>query len=261
SDGAGIIEAVGEGVDPSRIGQRVWLWNGQWQRAFGTAAEFIILPEMQAVALPDEIDFQTGATLGIPVLTAAQTVLGGGPVREKTLLISGGAGAVGRNAVQLARWSGARVLATASPKAHKNVLASGAEAVFDYRDAHLVAKIREMAPDGVDRAIEVEFGENAALLADVMKPLGTIATYGSGKNMAPELPFGPFLFKALKIDVTLIYLLELSERQSAINTVNTALIEGALRPQIDTVLSLEEGAQAHELVMQSGREGAVLLEI
>ncbi|MEM9845169.1 MAG: alcohol dehydrogenase catalytic domain-containing protein, partial [Pseudomonadota bacterium] len=109
SDGAGVIEAVGRGVDSGRIGEKVWLWNGQWQRAFGTAAEYIALPAHQAVPLPDAVTLQTGATLGIPALTAAHTVFGGGPVKDKTLLVSGGAGAVGRNAVQLARWGGATV--------------------------------------------------------------------------------------------------------------------------------------------------------
>lgn len=261
SDGAGMIEAVGADVDSGRIGERVWLWNGQWQRAFGTAAEYIALPSEQAVPLPDSVPLETGATLGIPALTAAQTVFGGGSVQGKTLLVSGGAGAVGRNAVQLARWGGATVLATSSAKSFDAVRAAGAHSVFDYSDPQLSEKIRHAAPDGIDRAIEVEFGQNAAMLAEVMRPLGTIATYGSGKDMTPFLPFGPYLFKALKIDITLIYLLPWPERQAAIAMLHDALTEGALQPQIQDVLPLEEGAKAHDLVMQSGRAGAVLLEL
>ena len=261
SDGAGVIEVVGRGVDSGRIGEKVWLWNGQWQRAFGTAAEYIALPAHQAVPLPDAVTLQTGATLGIPALTAAHTVFGGGPVKDKTLLVSGGAGAVGRNAVQLARWGGATVIATASAQSRHSVEKAGAHAVFDYSDPDLSARIRQAAPEGIDRAIEVEFGANATLLADVMRPLGTIATYGSGKDMTPTLPFGSYLFKALKIDITLIYLLPLPERQAAIEKLHEALNEGALQPQIQDVLPLDEGARAHDLVMRPGRAGAVLLEL
>lgn len=261
SDGSGVIEAVGENVNASRIGEKVWLWNGQWQRAFGTAAEYISLPEAQAVPIPADISMDIGATLGIPALTAAHTVFGGGQVEGRTLLISGGAGSVGRNAVQLARWGGATVLATASAASHDKVLEAGAHAVFNYRDPQLAEKISGAAPDGIDRAIEVEFGQNADLLAEVMKPHGTIATYGSGKDMTPVLPFGPYMFKALNIDITLIYLLPLKERQAAIATLHKALIEGALQPQIQDILPLESGAKAHDLVMQAGRTGAVLLEL
>ena len=169
SDGAGVIEAVGEGVDTARVGQRVWIWNGQWQRASGTAAEYISLPADQAVPLPDEITFETGATLGIPGLTAAQTVFGDGDVAGKTLLISGGAGAVGYNAVQLAKSGGATVISTCSANAKDRVYAAGADHVFEYSDADLAPKIIEATEGkGIDRAVEVEFGANAALLAEVM---------------------------------------------------------------------------------------------
>jgi len=260
SDGSGMIEAVGDGVSDGRIGERVWIWNGQWQRAFGTAAEFIALPSEQAVPLPDGIALETGATLGIPGLTACHTVFGGGDVAGQTLLISGGAGAVGHNAVQLAKWGGAKVIATASKGAADYVKAAGADVVLDYADPDLTGKILE-ASGGIDRAIEVEFGENATLLAEVMKPLGTIAAYGSGKDMTPELPFGPYLFKALKIDITLIYILPAPERKTAIERLHTALKAGALTPSIDTTYPLADCAAAHDRAMQPGRRGAVLLQI
>lgn len=262
SDGAGVIEAVGEGVDAHRIGQQVWIWNGQWKRAFGTAAEAIALPQDQAVPLPEGIDLETGATLGIPGLTACQTVFGGGPVDGQTLLISGGAGAVGHNAVQLARWGGARVIATASPDAAGRVRDAGADHVFDYRDPALGEQIMEASGGrGVDRAIEVEFGQNAALLAEVMAPLGTIAAYGSGKDMTPTLPFGPFLFKALKIDITLIYILPDAAREAAIAKLHAALSDGALKPAIAARYPLADCAAAQDAVMTPGRAGAVLLDI
>jgi NADPH2:quinone reductase len=262
SDGSGVIEAVGDGVDPARAGERVWLWNGQWQRPFGTAAGYIALPAQQAVALPPKVSLEVGATLGIPGLTAAQTVFGGGDVSGRTLLVSGGAGAVGHNAVQLARWGGARVIATASAGAAARVRAAGAEAVFDYADPDLSDKITEATGGaGIDRAIEVEFGRNAGLLAEVMAPLGTVAAYGSAKDMTPELPFGPFLFKALKIDITLIYILPEAPRRAAIDHLHAALADGALAPEISARYPLEACADAQDAVLTPGRAGAVLLEI
>ncbi|MGK8232850.1 NADPH:quinone reductase [Roseovarius sp. MS2] len=262
SDGAGVVAAVGEGVNPGRIGQRVWVWNGQWQRSHGTAAEFIALPAVQAVPLPDEVSFEVGATLGIPGLTAVQTVFGGGDVAGQTILISGGAGAVGHMAVQLARAAGAQVIATCSAPAMERVRAAGAHHVFDYADPDLAAQIMAATGGrGISRAIEVEFGQNAALLAEVMAPNGTIAAYGSGKDMGPTLPFGPYLFKALKIDITLIYILPWPAREAAIARLHAALEAGTLCPEIAMRLPLTDCAKAHEAVMTPGRAGAVLLDI
>ncbi|MEL7279122.1 MAG: NADPH:quinone reductase [Pseudomonadota bacterium] len=260
SDGAGRIEAVGDGVDAARVGERAWVFNGQWQRAFGTAAEKITLPSDQAVALPDAVSEEIGATLGIPGLTAAQTVFGGGEVAGQTLLISGGAGAVGHNAVQLAAWGGAKVIATCSGSAMDEVSAAGADHVFDYADADLAEKITEATGgDGIDRAVEVEFGQNAEVLTQVMRPLGTIATYGSGKDMTPAMPFGPMMFKALKIDITLIYILPPAPRAAAIARLHEALTAGGLKPRIDRVFDFEDCASAQDAVMTPGRKGAVLL--
>ena len=262
SDGAGVIEAVGDGVDPARVGQRVWIWNGQWQRPFGTGAEFIALPEKQAVPLPDGVSLETGATLGIPGLTAAQTVFGGGDVAGKTLLVSGGAGAVGHNAVQLAKAGGATVIATCAERATARVSDAGADHVFDYAGPDLAAQITEVTGgQGIDRAIEVEFGANAALLAEIMAPNGTIAAYGSFIDMTPELPFGPYLFKALKIDITLIYILPDAARNAAITRLDDALSNGDLTPAIHAKYTLAECAKAHDAVMTPGRAGAVLLGI
>ncbi|MFD1157269.1 NADPH:quinone reductase [Roseovarius aestuarii] len=262
SDGAGVIETVGDGVDATRIGQRVWIWNGQWQRAFGTAAEYIALPAAQAIPLPDGISFDIGATLGIPGLTAAHTVFGGGDVAGQTMLISGGAGAVGHNAVQLAKSGGATVIATCSDQAAQRVRDAGADHVFNYADPDLAAQITDATSGaGINRAVEVEFGVNAALLAEVMAPNGTIAAYGSFIDMTPELPFGPYLFKALKIDITLIYILPEPKRDAAITRLHAALKDGALTPAIHTTYPLVDCADAHEAVMSAGRAGAVLLDL
>jgi len=261
SDGAGVIEATGDGIDPKRVGERVWIWNGQWQRPFGTAAEYIALPAAQAVPLPEGTGLDAGACLGIPGLTAAHAVFGGGDVSGSTVLVSGGAGAVGHNAVQLARWGGARVIATASAAATERVRAAGADRVFDYANPDLAARITDATGGaGIDRAAEVEFGRNAALLAEVMTPLGTIAAYGSGLDMTPELPFGPFLFKALTIDISLIYILPDAARRAAIGRLHEALAQGALEPAIHARYPLGDCAPAQDAVMTPGRAGSVLLE-
>ena len=261
SDGSGVITAVGAGVDPARVGQRVWIWNGQWGRALGTMAEFIAIPSAQAVHLPDEISLQAGATFGIPGLTAAQCVLGGDDIKGQTVLVSGGAGAVGHFAVQIAKWAGAQVIATASLKNWDHVRAAGADHVLDYNSAELIEEIKALCPNGVDRSIELEFGANISLLAKVMRPLGTIAAYGSAIDLNPEIPFGPLLFKALKIDISLIYILDDAPRNNAINNLHQAFADGALIPSIDEVYDFEACIQAHEKVEQAGRRGASLIKL
>ncbi|WP_299351650.1 NADPH:quinone reductase [uncultured Shimia sp.] len=260
SDGAGVIEAVGEGVDTARLGERVWIWNGQWQRPFGTCAEYIALPAEQAVRLPDAVSLETGAVLGIPGLTAAQVVFGAGSVAGKTLLISGGGGTVGYLAVQLAHWAGARVIATGSPRDFDRIKAAGANVVLDYRAEDLAAQIIA-ANDGalVDMGVEVEFGLNIGLMADVMRPNGRVAVYGSGLDMTPTIAFGPILFKALTLDVVLIYIQEDADREMCIDKLHAALAEGGLSIPIAEVYGVSDTAQAHDAVARGGREGAVLV--
>jgi NADPH2:quinone reductase len=259
SDGAGVIEAVGAGVDPARVGSRVWIWNGQWQRPFGTCAEYIALPSAQAVTLPDAVSLEVGAVLGIPGLTAAQTVFGSGDVTGQTVLVSGGGGAVGSLAVQLAAWGGATVIATCGARDMDRVRAAGARQVFDYASPTLAEDILAASGGGVDRAIEVELGPNLPLLTEVMSPLGTIAAYGSAKDMAPAMPFGPMLFKALKLDITLIYILPQAARDAAITRLHAALVAGALTLEPPHIFAPQEAGAAHALVEAGGRKGAVLV--
>ncbi|WP_107497543.1 NADPH:quinone reductase [Thalassobius sp. I31.1] len=261
SDGAGVIEAVGEGVDAARIGQRVWVWNGQWQRAFGTAADYITLPTEQAVELSDHISFEEGAILGIPGLTAVHAVLGGGSVAGKIVLISGGAGTVGRIAVQVAKASGAWVLTTARPAAHEDLKALGAE-VFDY-SAHDLAEQILAVTDGVpvDRIVEVEFGKNVETNAQVIAERGTIAAFGSALDMAPVMPFYPLMFKAVNIDLVLVYLLAAAERQAAITNLTDLLERKALDLRIADVIPLEDCARGHDLIASGARAGSVVLTI
>lgn len=261
SDGAGVIEAVGAGVAADRVGHRVWIWNGQWQRPFGTAATHICLPADQAVALPDSVSLETGAQLGIPGLTACHAVFGGGDVTGKSVLIQGGAGTVGLLAVQLAKWGGARVIATARGDGIAAAWDAGADVVLDYTHDTLGAAI--LAANGdtpVDRIIEVEFGINASVDAEVIAPNGTIAVYGSAKDMAPTLPFGPLLFKAVTIDVILIYLLPMPLRAQIIARLHDALEQGALTCPVAQTFALRDCAAAHRAVEAGTRAGAILVD-
>lgn len=260
SDGAGVIAAVGEGVSSDRIGQRVWLWNGQWRRALGTAASRIVLPGQQAVPLPARVSLQTGACLGIPGLTACHTVFGGGPVDGATLLVQGGAGTVGFLAVQLARWGGARVIATARGDGLARAAEAGATQVLDYRDPDLAEQI--LAANGgrpVDRIVEVEFGANLATDTAVIAENGTIAAYGSARVMTPELPFYPLMFKAVNLDLVLVYLLDRARRDAAIARLDAALVQDALDCPIQEIHDLADCARAHQAVEAGARSGAVLV--
>ena len=261
SDGSGVIEDVGSELDKSLIGKRVWVRNGQWKRPFGTAAEYITIALENLIEMPSEMSFKDGATMGIPGLTAAYGIFGSGEVSGKTLLISGGMGAVGHLAVQLAKWGGAKVIATGSKSSCKTILNLGADYFFDYSSDKLASQIKEVAPEGIDRVVEVEFGINLNWLHEVLKPNGTLAVYGSAKEMNPIIPFGLYLFKAIKIDIFLIYILPPKEREIAINYLHLAYRQKALVPRIDSIYRLEDCDQAQERTLTKGRKGAVLLKI
>ncbi len=263
SDGAGVIEAVGEGVDTARVGQRVWVWNGQWQRAFGTAAEYIAVPSLQAVPLPDVTSFEEGAILGIPGMTAVQSVLGGGDVRGKTVLVSGGAGTVGNLAVQVAAASGARVFATARGEAGiAAAKVAGAEQVFDYSASDLAEQVLD-ATDGdlIDRIVEVEFGANAETNTKLIAERGTIAAYGSAKDMSPVMPFYPLMFKAVTLELVLVYVLSADQRANCAVQLTDLLERKALAMRVAEVMPLADCAKAHDIVASGQRAGAVLLEV
>ncbi|MFV0512016.1 MAG: NADPH:quinone reductase [Jhaorihella sp.] len=260
SDGAGVISALGAGVAPQRLGQRVWVWNGQWRRALGTAAERITLPADQAVVLPEGVGLQTGATLGIPAQTACHTVFSGGDVAGLTVLVQGGAGTVGYLAVQLAKWAGARVIATAHGAGLDRARAAGADTVLDYSAPDLAGAILR-ANDGapVDRIVEVEYGLNAQTDAEVIAENGRINAYGSARAMTPQLPFYPLLFKAVTVEFALIYLLTAQQRGEVVTLLTRALAEGALDSPVAQIFDLADCAGAHDAVAAGGRAGAILV--
>ncbi|MDT8449527.1 MAG: NADPH:quinone reductase [Wenzhouxiangellaceae bacterium] len=263
SDGAGIIEAVGSGVDRHRVGQRVWIWNGQWQRPNGTAAEYITVPGEQAVELPESTGFAEGACLGIPATTAWYCVHGGADPGGQTVLVSGGAGAVAHYAIQFAVLAGARVIATASsPEKAAHARSAGADQVVDYGRDNVAEAVAEFTGgNGVNRIIDAEFGANVGTSADAIAAHGEIFAYGSALAPTPELPFYKLLFKSAVLHTPLVYLLPGPARAGAIRGINEALARNELIHTVDCTLPLEEIAAAHERVERQDKLGTVVVTI
>ncbi len=274
-DGAGVIDAVGQGVPESRLGQRVWIWEAAWQRPDGTAQEYVVLPERQSVPLPDNASFELGASLGIPAVTAHRTltVAEGGPERlapgalsGKTVLVAGGAGAVGNAAIQLARWAGARVITTVSGPA-KAVLASsaGAKHVVNYRTGDVVEQVRAIAPEGVDIFVEVAPDANALLDHAVAAPNATIAFYADDGADDVRIPIRKAMTKNLRWQGVLVYTITEHAKDNAIASVRAAVEDGALQVGENAgvplhLFALEDTAAAHAAV-ENGVVGKVLIDI
>ncbi len=258
-DGAGILERTGPGVDPDRVGEPVWLFECQWGRAMGSAAQWIALPEHQAVPLPDGIDLDHGAGLGIPAMTAHRALFADGPIDGDTVLVHGGAGAVGHAAIQLAVRRGARVATTvSSPEKARLASEAGAELVVNYREEDVVEAVRAWAPDGVDRIVEVAISANLATDGAVLAPYGTIATYG-----APDGPLPPsrdLIAKNARIDFVLVYTMPDEAKRDAVAEITEALAEGRLGPLPFRRFPLEETQAAHEAV-EGGFVGKVLIDV
>ncbi len=263
SDGAGIIDGVGAGVSAERIGQRVWVWNAAWGRPHGTAAQYVALPSGQAVELPAGVELDAGACLGIPALTALHAVLCHGGVSGKTILVAGGAGAVGHYAVQCARLQGAKhVFATvSSPEKAALARQAGADTVIDYRRDNVLEAVRSQTNGiGVDRVIEVDIAANGRLDAELLRPGGEVVVYGSG---SPEfsLAFLPLIVRNVSLHFFIVYHLTPEDRQRAEGALTRFLAEGRLQHNIAQRLSLAEIATAHERV-ESGRViGNVVLAV
>ena len=263
SDGAGVIDAVGAGVDAARIGQRVWTWNAAWGRADGTAAQWVCLPQQQAVDLPDHVDAAAGACLGIPALTALHAVLLGGGVAGRTVLVAGGAGAVGHYAVQMASQLGAaRVIASVSTQRKAELaLAAGADDVVLYRDQPLAERVAELTGGhGVDRIIELDLGVNGAADLEMLRSGGQCVVYGSSQAQV-QLPFFPLIAKNLQLRCFIVYHLTAAQRERAQATLSRMLERGMLQHNIAARLPLRDIAEAHELVESGKAVGNVVLDI
>lgn len=265
-DGAGVIEAIGAGVDAARIGQRVWVYEATLGRPFGTCAEYTTVPEHKAVPLPDAADFEAGACMGIPAMTAHRCVLADGPVQGKMVLVQGGAGAVGFYAVQIAKLEGAHVIATVSREAQAaQARLAGADHVINYRTEDVAQRVKDITGQGsgLDRVIEVAFGVNLATDVALLKPGGVIATYASDAVLDPVLPFRPMLTKDLTLRFVLVYAMSRQAHEEAARYISAALQAGKFRHQVFARFgfTLDEVVAAHEATESMSNVGKVLIQL
>jgi len=262
SDGAGVIDKVGTGVSERRVGERVWTFNAQFQRPFGTAAEFVTLPSGQAVTLPTWIDFAAGACLGIPALTAHRGVTLFGPVAGRTVLVQGGAGAVGHYAVQIAKAKGATVIATVSGDAKANhARAAGADHIINYRSESVSERIKALiGGKGVDLIVEVDIGANAPSYAGILARRGKVAVYGSGAPTA-AIPAAPFINLEPTIQFYIVYQLDPEPLKAGIADLTAMLEARTLQHTVARRFPLDEIAAAHEAVEGGAVMGNVVVDI
>lgn len=262
NDGAGVIERVGPGTSPDRVGERVWLHSAQWTRAFGTAAEYVALPAAQAWPLPEGTSFEEGACLGIPAMTAHRAVFADGSVFGQTVLVHGGAGAVAFYAIQLAKGAGAEAITTvSSPEKAAVARAAGADHVIDYRREDVAARVEAITRGaGVDRVVEVDFGRNLATDLAVLKPNGTIAAYASEGETNPAIPFYPMMFRGLTVRLVLVFTMPEAALRQAAEDISTLLARGALRHPAIHRFPLERTAAAHEAI-EGGQVGKVVVTV
>ena len=263
SDGAGVIDQVGPGVDTSRMGERVWVYNGQWERPLGTAAEYIALPAETAVRLPDSVSFNEGACLGIPAMTAHRCLLADGPVDGLWVLVTGGAGSVGNYGIQLAKWAGASVISTVSSEEKAGVAKqAGADHVLNYRSEDIAERVLDITGGaGVVRVIEVDLGENLPVSSKVIKENGTIAAYASSR--VPEPVFPHYTLMRLNVNVRLVFVYEMPDeaKRNACADITRAIEEGRLMHPVGPKFSLGNVAAAHEVIESGDFMGNVVLEI
>ena len=258
-DGAGVIDAVGTGVDPGRVGQRVWLWFAAFGRRWGTAAEWTVVPERQAVPMPDGVAMEMGACLGVPAMTAHRCLFADGPVDGKTVLVAGGAGAVGHFAIELAKRAGARVVTTvSSPEKAELAYAAGADLVVNYRDPDAIEAVRSFAPRA-DRVVEVALGANLELDLAVAGPQTVVVTYAAD-GPDPVLPVRACMTANVTLRFILLYGIPAEALGRAASDVGDALAAGDLTPLPYHRFALDDVAAAHEAA-EGGAVGKVIVDV
>ena len=263
SDGAGVVEAVGPTAPKSLIGKRVWFYNGQRNgRAFGSGAEYIELDTDLISPLPDDVSFAEGATLGIPAMTAHRSLFLAGPVQGRVVLVTGGAGAVGHYAVQLAHWAGATVIATVSSEAKAaRARAGGADLVIDYKTEDVAARIAEFTGgEGVHHIVDVDFGGNLATSLRALRLHGSIAFYATRGDAAPKLPAGELMRKNITAVGVLLPTSPHEARRRAQADITRWISTGRRMLSVASVHSLEDTASAHEVVERGDKVGTVVVE-
>ena len=260
-DGSGVIDQVGQGVPSSRVGERVWLFESQFGRPFGTAAEYTVQPSGHAVRMPDSITFEQGACLGVPAMTAHRCLFADGPLEGKTVLVPGGAGAVGHYAVQEAKLAGATVISTVSSD-HKAAIATaaGADHIVNYRSEDVVARIMDITGgEGVDHIAEVDFAGNFPVTGQILKTNGVVAIYSWGTIQQPPVPL-QFRNSNTLVRNVLVYEMPEPAKEAAIADITAWLESGVLTHQVGPHFPLEETVAAH-LAVEGGAIGNVIVDV
>jgi NADPH2:quinone reductase len=267
SDGAGVIEAVGAGVSADRVGQRVWIWNGQWQRPMGTCAQFIALPAAQAVALPEGVDFAAGACMGIPGLTAVQAVILAerlsGDLRGQTVLVTGASSAVGHYITQMVTLAGGRVMGTVGSEAKAaHARAAGMQDAIFYKTESVPERVKALTQGrGADVIIDMDFSTTAVWASEgALAPHGQVVCYGSNVLEVP-LPFRPWLYQSMGVKFFLVYDLTPADRQTAVARLSGMLVAGQLQHSIGASFTLDQVVQAHRTVEAGQTVGNVVIEL
>jgi NADPH2:quinone reductase len=277
SDGAGTVLEIGAQVKDFRVGDRAWVFNAQWKRPFGTNAEEVVLPAHLVRPLPENVSLAYGACLGIPALTAHRALFADGSIAGKVILVHGGAGSVGNCAIQLARWAGATVISTvSSDEKAEAALKAGAEQVIHYKRDDVSEKILAVTDgQGVDRIVEVAFGENLPVTLKVLKAHGVISCYASDRQPTPALPFYPFMMKNLTLRWVFMYELLPQDLRTALSDINLWLsgappvgadpslraAPAAVYEHIDRTFSLHQTSEAHEYLESGMATGNVLIDV
>jgi len=267
NDGAGVIEAVGDGVGPARVGQRVWMYNinrsadGLGQGPLGTATQYAIIPAHLAVDLPEEASFEAGACLGVPAMTAHRALMWAGPVAGRTVLVTGGAGAVGHSAIQIAKAKGARVVATVSNDIKAEIAReAGADVVLNYKATPLLDQLLDLVGNGgIDHVVDVDIAAHMEIYPQILKINGSVGAYASASNLTPALPFYPLAFRNIQLQPVFVYSMSDAAKAEAIADINALLSSGQLTPRIDRTFALEDVAVAHETVEAGSLMGNAIL--
>ena len=267
SDGAGVIEAVGAGVPASRVGERVWIWNGQWQRPWGTCADYIALPSAQAVSLPDSVDFAAGACMGIPGLTAVQAVILAerlsGDLRGQTVLVTGASSAVGHYITQMVTQAGGRVIGTVGSEAKAaHAQAAGMQEAIFYKTEPVPERVKALTQGrGADVIIDMDFSTTAAWASEgALAVHGQVVCYGSNALSVP-LPFRPWLYQSMGVKFFLVYDLTSADRQGAVARLSAMLSAQQLQHCIGARFALNQVALAHSTVEAGQTVGNVVIDL
>jgi len=261
-DGSGTIDRVGPGVPQARVGERVWIYEAQRGRPFATAAEYCTVPSENAVRLPDEASFETGACLAIPAMTAHRCLFMDGGIQGQTVLVSGGGGAVGLAAILLAKWAGARVITTVSRAEQEAVArAAGADLIVNRKSEDVAARIKAYTHGAlVDRVVEVAFEANLDLNRAVLKTNGVISTYSSGtRDSAPRIPFTHVMRQGITMHFVLVYVMSREAHWAAARDINAAVEAGRYRPHVARIFSPAQAAEAHDAQDSGETVGKILI--